>query len=85
MGLRHTNCIAISTLAASARHNSASKVTVVLAGETGSGSSSGGEFLDVSLETRFWIGVGLACDAAVGAGVAIYENEKGHHREILLV
>ena len=59
--------------------NNPSKVMVALAGETGSGSSYGGEFLGLSTETWFWIGVGLACDAAIGAGVAIYENNKTHH------
>jgi hypothetical protein len=59
--------------------NSPSKGMVALAGETGSGSSSDGEFLGLSTETWFWIGFGLTCDAAIGAGVAIYENNTGHH------
>ena len=61
--------------------NSPSKVMVAEARETRSGSSSGEEFLGLSKETWFWIGFGLACDAAIGAGVAIYENNEGHHHE----
>ncbi len=64
--------------------NSPSKVMVARAGDTGSGSSSSGdEFLGLSKNTWFWIGVAAAFDAAaVGLGIAIYENNKGHHRRV---
>ena len=66
--------------------NSPSKVMVAQAGGTRSGSSSGDEFLGLSKNTWFWIGVAAAFDAAaVGLGIAIYENNKGHHRRVVPV
>ena len=66
--------------------NSPSKVMVAQAGGTRSGSSSGDEFLGLSKNTWFWIGVAAAFDAAaVGLGIAIYENNKGHYRRVVPV
>ena len=63
---------------------SPSKVMVARAGETYSGSSSG-EFLSLSTETWFWLGLGLAGVAAIVGGIAIYENNTDHHHRYLPV
>ena len=59
-----------------------SKVMVARAGGIESDSSSG-EFLGLSKGEWFWVAVLVVIDAAlIGAGIAIYENNKGghHHR-----
>ena len=67
----------------SAIASSPSKVMVARAGDAGSGSFSGDEFLGLSKDTWLWIGVVAVLDAAAaGLGIAIYENNKGHHHEI---
>ncbi|MGZ3614074.1 MAG: hypothetical protein ACXU9X_09295 [Thermodesulfobacteriota bacterium] len=60
--------------------NSPSKVMVAQAVETGGGSSSGEDNSDLTKETWFWLVLGLVVvGGGIGAGIAIYENNKGHH------
>ena len=60
--------------------NSPPKVMVARAGDAGSGSFYGDDFLGLSKDTWLWIGVAAVLDAAVaGLGIAIYENNKGGH------
>jgi hypothetical protein len=58
---------------------SSSKVMVARAGGTESGSSSEGP-LGLSKWEWFWVGLFVAFDiAAIGAGIAIYQNNKDDH------
>jgi len=63
--------------------NSPSKVMVAQTGETG---GVWEEDSDRTKGTWFWLVLGLAAvGGVIGGGIAIYENNEGHHRKIVPV